>query len=332
MTDFMVVHAEAIVFDSTCPLIELHECIDWYKEGGATVIAPTVGHVYGTRTTLDEIAKWSRLFESRDDVVLVRQVADIRRAKSSGRIGIYLHFQGTGPIEDNLNLVDAYKALGVGVIQLTYNLRNRVGDGCEERTDAGLSKFGIALIRKMNEARVIVDCSHTGLRTSLDAIEVSSAPVILSHANPRQVYDCARNVEDELLKAIAASGGAIGVTAFPGFVCASNRPTVDDLLAHIDYIAELVGIDHVALGLDYYPLQAGVASEEEQQKFYAEAVKLGVWGDSYPPPPHFYPQGIETPRTLYNLTDSLLRRGYGADDVKKILGGNWMRVMKSVWG
>ncbi len=264
--------------------------------------------------------------------LLVRQAHDIGQAKQTGRLGIYLHIQGTDPIEDNLDLVDLYKALGVGVIQLAYNVKNRVGDGSEERTDAGLSRFGVKLIERLNQAGVIVDCSHTGVRTSMDAVECSNAPVVLSHSNPRSVHDSVRNAPGELIEAVAKSGGVIGVAGYPGFVTAATRPSLDQFIAHIDALVQRVGVDHVGLGIDYYWGQAGIASDEEAMASYREGVRTGRWGAAYPPPPHYYPAGIETPRTLPNLTRALLEKGYGESEVRKILGENWLRVMRAVWG
>jgi membrane dipeptidase len=207
-----------------------------------------------------------------------------------------------------------------------------VGDGCEERTDAGLSRFGIKLVQRLNTSRVIVDCSHTGLRTSLDAIECSAAPVVLSHSNAASVHATLRNAPNELIDAIAKSGGVIGVVGFPGMVSISTTPTLDQIIAHIDAIVQLVGIDHVALGLDYYPGQSGVASDEEALRGYNEAIRAGIWSTAYPPPPHRYPAGIETPRTFPNLTRRLLEHGYREPEIRKILGENWLRVMRAVWG
>jgi membrane dipeptidase len=326
-------HEESIVIDAVCPLVMSDSSyLDWYREGGVTAVAPTVGGWDNARSALDRVAYWHRVLREREgEFLLARRARDIEEAKAARKLAIYLHLQGADPIEDNLDLIDLYKALGVGVIQLTYNVRNRVGDGCEERTDAGLSRFGIKLVQRLNQARVIVDCSHTGLRTSLDAVECSTAPVVLSHANAVSVHASARNVANELIDAIARSGGIIGIAGFPAFVGPVSRPTLDHFIAHIDAIVNRVGIDHVALGIDYYWGQVGVASDASAMSSYEEAVRAGRWSSAYPPPPHHYPQGIETPRTLPNLTRGLSARGYREEHVRKILGGNWLRVMRSVW-
>jgi membrane dipeptidase len=326
-------HAASIIIDAVCPLVMDNPAyIDWYREGGVTAIAPTVSTTGGARATLNRLGAWHRLLHERQDLVLVKKSSDVESAKRTDRMGVYFHCQGADAIEDNLDLIDLYKELGVGIVQLTYNVKNRVGDGCEERTDAGLSRYGIKLVQRLNEASVIVDCSHTGLRTSLEAVECSSRPVVLSHSNVASVHPSPRNVSDELIHAIARSGGVIGVVGFPAMVAATTRPTLDQFIAHIDAIVERVGIDHVALGVDYYTGQAGVASDDAALRGYQEAVRSGAWSSAYPPPPHHYPAGIDTPRTFPKLTRRLLERGYGESDVVKILGGNWVRVMRAVWG
>lgn len=333
MTDALKLHRDSIVIDAVCPLAE-HDprYLEWYREGGVTALAPTVGSIESARETISAIAVWHRLLRERDDLMLVTRSTDVETAKRSGRLGIFLHIQGTDPIERNLDLIDLYKGLGVGIIQLTYNVKNHVGDGCEERTDGGLSRFGLKLIERLNAARVIVDCTHTGLRTSLEAIEHSSAPVVLSHSNVAAVQQSARNVSDSLIKAIAQSGGVIGVCGFPPMVASRRAPSLDDFLAHIDALVGRVGIDHVALGIDYYSGQAGVADDKDAKRIYEQALRNGSWGSSYSPPPHHYPEGMETPRTLQKLTVRLLERGYHEVDVRKILGENWLRVMHAVWG
>jgi membrane dipeptidase len=333
MIDSAKLHRDSLVIDAVCPLADHHgKHLDWYRAGGVTALAPTVGGTESARAMLDVIAAWHRCLREREDLLLVTRASHVEVAKRSGRLGIYFHIQGTDPIEDNLDLVDLYKRLGVGIIQITYNTKNRVGDGCEEPTDSGLSRFGAKLIERLNAARVIVDCSHTGLRTSLGAIERSSAPVVLSHSNVAAMQPSARNVADELIVAIAGSGGVIGVCGFPPMVAAKQAPSLDEFVGHIDALVERVGIDHVGLGIDYYAGQAGLASDEEALRMYEEAVRSGIWGQAYPPPPHRYPAGIETPRTLSVLTARLLERGYGETDVRKILGENWLRVMGTVWG
>ncbi|WP_374633192.1 dipeptidase [Ferrovibrio sp.] len=331
--DAQSLHADAIIIDPVCPLLHQKDMLDVYKKGGLTAIAPTVGGWENAATTMRGLGSWVQYIRERGDAILVRSAADIEEAKRTNKIGVIFHFQGTDPLEDSLDLVDAYKSLGVGMIQLTYNVKNRVGDGCEERTDAGLSKFGLKAIARMNQARIIVDCSHTGYRTTMDAFEASSAPTVFSHANPRAVYGTPRNVLDEQIKAAAATGGLTGIVGFPPFVAADKRPTLDQFIDHISYVADLVGIDHVALGIDYFLGQSPYTPDDAAMKFYEETIASGRWTPAaYPPPPYYYPEGIGTPDQMPNLTAALVKRGFSEADIRKILGGNWMRVFRAVWG
>jgi membrane dipeptidase len=328
-----ILHEESIVIDAVCPLVmDEPGYLSWYRQGGVTVVAPTVGGWEDAQTTLGRLGSWHRVLRERDDLLLVQSAGAVRAAKRSSRLGIFFHLQGTDPIEGNLDYIESYKTLGVGVVQLTYNIRNRVGDGCEERSDAGLSRFGVQLVERLNRTRIIVDCSHTGNRTSLDAIERSQAPVILSHSNAASIHPSPRNVSDELIKAIAQSGGVIGIVGFPAMVANTTRPSLNDLIAHIDAVVEVAGIDHVGLGLDYYWGQAGVASDEEATRCFEAAVRAGRWSSAYPAPPHHYPAEIDVPSKLPNLTHGLLERGYREADIRKILGENWIRVMEAIWG
>lgn len=333
MTEALRIHRESILIDAVCPLLQQPEHLALYREGGCTAVAPTMGGWESAASTFRSLGQWVRLVREQEHLAWIRSADDVRAAKEAGKLGIIPHFQGTEPIEDSLDLVDAYKEAGVGIIQLSYNVKNRVGDGCEERTDAGLSRFGLKLIERMNKARVIVDCSHTGYRTTMEAIEASSAPVVFSHANPRAVHPSPRNILDEQFTAVAATGGLVGMVGFPAFVSSSPRPTMAEFLAHIDYAVALIGIDHVALGIDYFTGMDGLATLPEAEALYASFIERGLWSrSSYPPPPWTYPAGIETPAGLPSLTEALLDHGYAVEDVKKILGENWLRVYGAVWG
>ena len=331
--DAAALHREAIVIDGTCPLLRRKEFVDWYIEGGVSACAPTVGSTASAEDTLRNLGSWHRLIGSRADLLLIERGEQIAIAKAAKRLGLIFHFQGADPIENDLNLVEAYRALGLRMVQLTYNLRNRVGDGCEEADNAGLSRFGRDLIARLNENRIIVDGSHTGRRTTLEAIEASRLPFVFSHANAYSVHPCPRNITDDQIRAAAASGGLVGINGFPAFVGTSPNPTIEDFLRHLDYVVELVGINHVALGIDYYEGMHPVANAQEAEKMYRDQLAQRRWSaEVYPPPPHHYPDGIETPRTLTNLTAALLAHGYSTAEVRKILGENWLRVMRAVWG
>lgn len=327
------VHDEAIFIDAVSPLANSNpELLNWWIEGGTTAVAPTVGGSDASGPTVANLGRWNRIIENDPRLRLITKGSDFESVKREGKLGILYHFQGTTPLEDNLDLLSVYKRLGVGMIQLAYNVKNPIGDGCEERTDSGLSYFGVAAIQRMNEERIIVDCSHTGYQTTMEAIELSSAPVVFSHANSKVIKPSPRTIVDDQIKAVAATGGLVGIVGFPAFVADAKIPSLDDFIDHIEHVVNLVGINHVGLGIDYFHGQVDVASEDEANKSYDALIKSGAWRpEAYPPPPYHYPEGIETPRTFPNLTARLLERGHSEDDVKKIVGGNWVRVFKDVW-
>jgi membrane dipeptidase len=309
--------------DAACPLIQprdLPKYLPDLRTGEVSTVLATVASIEDSRYTLGALAHWLCLErQSSLPFRLARSTADIEAARAAGDLAVVLHFQGGDPIEADVNLLDAYHALGVRVIQPTYNARNRLGDGCLERANSGLSKLGRAAIARMNELRIVVDVAHVGRRTSLEVIEASSAPVIVSHGNACGVYESRRNLTDEQIRAVAASGGVIGVCAFPGFVSAADAD-LDKLLDHVDYLAALAGPEHVGLGTDF--------SEETEEDYDY----FGYEEDTYPRPPWTYPPGIAGFADLKNVGDALARRGYSAEQIAGIAGGNFLRVFAEVWG
>jgi membrane dipeptidase len=229
------------------------------RQGGVDAVFATVASLEDTGQAVTQVAQWLRAGE--DPAVPVRvatTVGEIREAKATGDTSVVLHFQGSEPLRGGTDLVGAFARLGVRVIQPTYNYRGAAGDGCCEPENAGLSRFGKALIKAMNQHRVAVDVAHAGVRTSLEAIECSTRPVIASHANARAVCDHPRNLPDEVIMAVAACGGVIGLCAFPAFVSARPDPAVDQLIDHAVHIAGLVGAAHIGLGLDFATVLARI--------------------------------------------------------------------------
>jgi membrane dipeptidase len=323
--DPVKLHQRAIVIDAVSPLMGQPDHWDQWIRGGSTVAAPTVASSEDSRSAFAKIAKWLRWLRDHSDRLRhVTQVADVADAKRTGKLGVLFHFQDTMPIERDLGLIDVYHRLGVRMIQLSYNQKNFVGDGCSERTDAGLSDFGVSVVHELNRVGVVVDCSHTGYRTTMEAIDISEKPPVFSHSNALALCDNRRNIRDDQIKAVAAKRGLVGITGFPAFVKRDRQPTLGDFVDHIDYVVQLVGIDHVGLGLEYYG--------QDTPAEYADAVRLGRWRpEDVPPPPHIFPTGIEDATGFPNLTAELLARGYAEADVLRVLGGNWLRVFNEVW-
>jgi len=219
-----------------------------------------------------------------------------------------------------------------------------VGDGCLERGDAGLSDFGVQVIEKMNRLGIVISLSHTGKRTCMEAIEVSQLPVIFSHSSVRALCDHPRNIEDEEIEAVARKGGVVGICAIGRFLKADptqeDPATLEDFMHHVDYVVRLVGVDHVGIGLDSTEFQAafskhGVMSDrdfppERHQRIFKPEYwpPVETWDNTWA----FRVQGLESVMQLPDLTQGLLGRGYSETEVGKIMGGNFMRVFRQVWG
>jgi len=318
-------HHNAIVLDAAAPMVTpraLPKLLPQLRAGGVDAVMATVASLEDCRYAVAHLARWHALVNSgAEQVHIARTVADIRSAKREGQIAVVLHFQGGNPIEADVDLCNVYAELGVRVIQLTYNARNLIGDGCLEETDVGLSKLGRQVVRRLGELGVAIDISHVGVRTSLEAIEAATRPVIASHANARGLHDSPRNLTDDQIRAVAASGGVIGLCAFPSFVGSGYPPTLNDLLDHADYIGRLVGIEHVGLGMDF-------AVEDEDDFVY-----FGYDLRYYPMPPWTWPTGLGGFfADIPNVTAKLHERGYADEEIRGVLGENFLRVFEQIWG
>lgn len=337
MTDPAALHSSAIIIDNTCPLAVLDSFHDNYIRGGATAIAATVGYgvpgMGSLEFTMKTLGVWHARFRTPDTRLLhVTRPEHIPAAKETGSLGVIFHFQGTMPFGDDINTVALYHKLGLRMCQLCYNEKDLVGCGCAVEADEGLTAFGRDIIAEMNRLGIVVDCGHTGHKTSMEAIEASSDPVVISHGNARAVHDNSRNINDDLIRAIAENGGVVGFNGFPGFVAHKARPTLDDLLDHVDHLAEVAGPDHVCIGMDYFEYQAGVADDQTAGQVYDFLLETGAWNrEAYPAPPWHWPQGVDMPEDLWNLTAGLVKRGYSEGDIRGILGLNMMRVFEAVW-
>lgn len=335
--DAAKLHKESIVIDATCPLMGHEDSFKYWLDGGATAACATVGlgqpEIGKTSVAVRMMGGWlKRIRQNPDKLMLVKTTDDIRQAKAQGKLGIIFHFQGSLPLEDEINTMGPFYEMGLRVLQLCYNTEDLVGCGAAVPEDKGLTEYGKAVIAEANELGIVVDCAHTGYRTTREAIDASASPVIVSHSNARAVYDNARNLPDDLIKAIALGGGVIGINGFPGFVAAGPKPTVEDLLDHADHMANLVGPEHVCLGIDYFEYQAGVVDDATAQIVYDYLIESGAWTtEEYPTPPWHYPQGIEMPDKLPNLTAELVKRGYSEQDIQGILGLNLMRIYDHIW-
>lgn len=260
----------------------------------------------------------------------VRSVADFDRAAEQATIGLLYYTQNATPIQDDLARLDALHALGVRIVQLTYNTRNLLGDGCLERTNAGLSHFGVQVVERMNEIGMLVDVSHCGEATTLDAITLSRRPVAITHAGCRAVYEHPRNKTDEALRALADRGGVMGIYQINPYIGPRERNTLDDYLAHVDHAVRVAGMDHVGIGSDR-EYRSIPDTEQERQKLIDELSRLRpVTAATFRWP--FFIAELNHPRRMETIADALARRGRTGAEIDKLLGGNFYRLFRETIG
>lgn len=326
-----------LVFDALSILAkpELNrEAIEVMLDGGVSSIHASLEYTgqASLEEILDRIASWLRAFDEGHELVMpVRSVADIRVAHRTGKLGVVLGFQSPWPLEGRPDYLHIFTRLGVRVIQLTYQQANAFGDGCEELRNGGLTNAGRQLIRQMNALGVLVDLSHCGERTTLEAIDESARPVAITHANPRGLHDHMRNKSDQEIRALARRGGVIGVAALTTLLHNGPEAEVRDLVDVIDYICELVGSAHVGLGFDFAP--SHLYSDYLFWRAANPEASAGVeWNRRYP-------SAIQDPNVRGTMSRSLVRqisdelrdRGYTPQDVAGILGENFLRLLGQAW-
>lgn len=255
-----------------------------------------------------------------EDYLLVREVADIDRAKETGRLAVMFDLEGMDAIGDDLNLIQLYYDLGVRWMLVAYNKANRAGSGCQDAEDRGLTAFGRKAIDEMARVGMVLCLSHTGHRTAREALEYSTNPVIFSHSNPRGLHEHERNIPDDLMAACAATGGVVGINGIGLFLGPGNRADAELIVRHIDHAVERIGVPHVGISLDYVFDDAELAAY------------IAANPDKFPP--HLgYGAGMAMagPERFPEITEGLLRLGYDDASVMAILGGNWRRVAEAVW-
>ena len=296
--------------------------------GGLSAINATIAIWDDFNSTMDKISMWYELFDTQSD--LIRQVkgtADIQEAFDSDRCGIIFGWQNATPIGNDLRRLRLFHDLGVKIIQITYNERNLLGNGCYELHDDGLSKFGQTAIREMNDIGILIDLSHVGDRTTLETIEISEAPVAITHSNARSMDNHPRNKTDETIKLLAEKGGIIGSNGFPMFFPNGFKSTLNDYLDRIEYLLQLVGPDHVAIGSD-------LCEQQPRSWFrwlFSSQGTIPPLHVEKTPEPYTHLHGFSSALEFGNLSSGLLDRGYSEEDIRKIMGENWMNLFRRVW-
>jgi membrane dipeptidase len=319
-------YRQSIVWDSHAgfspfPDLDLSFLERWLQ-AGASYLSINVGYDIVMRwdETLKCTAHFRRWIDTHPDkFIMAETVHDIRRAKSEGKLAISFDLEGANALDENIEMVSLYYRMGVRHMNFAYNQNNSYAGGCHD-VDIPLSPLGRQVVQEMNRVGMVIDCSHTGYRSSMEIMEVSSRPTIFSHSNPRVLCDHKRNIWDDQIRACAEKGGVIAINGVNVFLGA-DTPTPELVVKHINYVSDLVGPEHVGIGLDY------VHDLSEIGAIYAK--HPDAW-PGYTMEAMISSRFLE-PESLPEIAERLLKGGHSEEDVKGILGGNLMRVATEVW-
>ncbi|RYU14837.1 membrane dipeptidase [Nocardioides iriomotensis] len=323
-SDARRLHDDAVIVDGLQINNWNREVIQELRTGGVTGVNATAAVWEGTEQTLRAVGEWYQLTRNNQDIVVLAETADdIRKAKDEGRVAVVLGFQNTSPFGDDYRMVEVFHRLGVRVAQLTYNNQNAVGGSCYEPEDSGLTRFGRVIVSEMNRVGMLVDLSHVGNRTSLEAVEASSAPVAITHANPTWFVDNPRNKPDEVIRAVATAGGVVGCCLYP-IVLGGAATTVAEFCAMVARLVDDLGPDQVALGSD---------CTRNWGDDYVEWLRSGHWrprGETAAQWPE-WPYWFRGPEDFPRVTDGLIDAGLDEKTVRGVLGENWLRLFDDVF-
>ncbi len=309
------------------------EMVQNAQASGITAVNLTIGG--HTPEEVDEtIAKWAREVTLHPTVVAnVRTVADLKAAKSSKRFGLIYGFQDTVAIGDDIARVRRYHDAGIRIVQLTYNVRNLVGDGCLQPENGGLTAFGRQVVAELNRLRIIVDTGHTGIQSTNDAIAASTAPIAISHSGCRAVANRPRSKPDATIRKMADKGGVIGIYMMP-FLTMGPAPTSGDLTKHIEHAINVAGEDHVGIGSDLSTTPHVVDAEYMRlhRTFVEGRQRAGVAAPGEDPAVPMFVTDLNSPRRMEMIADKLAARGHSSTRIEKVIGGNFLRLCRDVWG
>jgi membrane dipeptidase len=333
-------HAESIVIDGSSFFLRQYN--ERIRQSGLTAInfmAPMPQD--DTGVAIGRIREYYEIARRDPKIEIVWNVSDIERCKREGKLGAIIGCQNARFLGTELGNVEVFARLGLRVLQLTYNERNYLADGCLEPANDGLSFFGKQVVREANAFGLVIDLSHCGHRSSLEAAERSEHPVVISHAGIHAITNNPRTVKDDQIKAVASRGGVIGISSFPTFNWRGDdrRPHLSDFLDSIEYAIQLVGPDHVGYGSDYVAEPGGYPQSLRDYFIYQyddyspgkaainkkyREITAGVSKEDQL-------EGYAGFHHLPRVTQGLLDRGHSEADVQKVLGQNFMRVFRTVW-
>ena len=302
------------------------------REGGLDAVHVTIAYHENFRETVLNIERWNRWFERFPDLIFQGRTGDdVRLAKETGRTAIFFGAQNCSPIEDDIGLVEVLHTLGLRFMQLTYNNQSLLATGCYEADDTGLTRMGREVVEEMNRVGLVIDMSHSAERSTLEAIEYSTRPIAITHANPSFWHPAKRNKSDRVLRALAESGGMLGFSVYPHHLQGGSGCTLDSFCSMIAQTAELMGIDRIGIGTDLCQDHPDSVVEWMRTGRWTKKIDYGegsAAAPGFPDMPDFYRDN----RDFGNLEAGLRAAGFDAEGAAKVMGGNWQAFFRQSFG
>lgn len=291
------------------------------RQGGLTAVHATVGYHEGFRETVRHLVDWRTRFRDNEDLILLaRDAGDIERAQASNRTAIFLGLQNPMPIEDDIGLIEMLFDLGIRFMQLTYNNQSLLGCGWMEQEDSGITRMGREAIAEMNRLGMIIDLSHAGERTALEAIALSQKPVVISHANPRWLRDSGRNASRSVLEALREKRGLLGLSLYPLHLPNGSETTLDQFGSMAAEAAEIMGAEHLGIGSDLCQDQPDGVVRWMREGRWTRQIQSTA---SFPSQPSWFGSNLDFP----GLSEGLVAVGFGEAETSLVLGGAWHRFI-----
>lgn len=302
------------------------------RAGEVDAVHVTIAYHENFREMVAQIENWNRFFERFPDLIFQgKTAADVKLARETQRTAIFFGFQNPSPIEDDIGLVEIVHALGVRFMQLSYNNQSLMATGCYETEDPGITRMGREVIAEMNRVGLVIDMSHSAERSTLEAIEISSRPIAITHANPAFWYDALRNKSDTVLKKMAESGGVLGLSLYPHHLKDKSDCTLESFCDMAARTVELIGIDHVGLGSDLCQDQPDTVVEWMRVGRWTKKIDFGEGSKSQAGFPDM-PDWFEDNRDFNNIESGLRKVGFNETETAAIMGENWLRLFDASFG
>ncbi len=302
------------------------------REGGVDALHVTIAYHENLRETISNIERWNRWFEKFPTLIMHgRSGNDVRLARETDRTAIFFGFQNPSPIEDDIGLVEIVHTLGARFMQLTYNNQSLLASGCYEVVDGGITRMGRQIIKEMNRVGLVIDMSHSGERSTLEAVDLSARPITITHANPYAWAPALRNKSDTVIKAVAERGGMFGFSLYPHHLKDKSACTLESFCEMVARAADIVGVEHLGIGSDLCQDQPDSVVEWMRMGRYTKEIDYGEGSSAHPGFPPM-PKWFEDSRDFQNIADGLSAVGFNAQDTARLMGENWLSFFDNNFG